>query len=218
MNIIDHGKWVPYRPTPHPAHLPPNVEFVRRESDGVDWYDFIYQEIVAQPTGMMKDGKTPTYPPGPAKYMTVRDFLKSEATVKCSAVFQPGFNAYIIGPAVYDVTKVFPVNQYAFVIEGYTGTDPQADFGGKEYKPLEGTINDAVMTIYQLERVRVVERIQAANKFQRLRAFLNANPLKAELWYGTQFIEPQNPLVLGILRNIGADPAVILAPPDVGSP
>ena len=39
--IIDHGKWVPYQPDTLPPHAPPNALFARRESDGVDWYDYV---------------------------------------------------------------------------------------------------------------------------------------------------------------------------------
>jgi len=142
MNIIDHGKWIPYTPIPHPANLPKNIAFAKRESDGVDWYEYIYHEVTAQPIGVGEHG-VPVYPPGPTKYTTVRDFLKSEATVKCAALFWPVHNAYIVGAASFDVTQIFPVNQYAFVIEGYTGTDPQTDFGGKVYDPVALTLADA---------------------------------------------------------------------------
>jgi hypothetical protein len=38
--IIDHGKWVPYQPDKLPEYMPAGALFVRRESDGVDWYDY----------------------------------------------------------------------------------------------------------------------------------------------------------------------------------
>lgn len=38
--IIDHGKWVLYQPDTLPEHAPPGALFARRESDGVDWYDY----------------------------------------------------------------------------------------------------------------------------------------------------------------------------------
>lgn len=38
--IIDHGKWQLYQPDTPPEHAPPTALFVRRESDGVDWYDY----------------------------------------------------------------------------------------------------------------------------------------------------------------------------------
>jgi hypothetical protein len=42
--IVDHGKWVPYRPDKLPEFAPPNTIFARRESDGVDWYDYVRDE------------------------------------------------------------------------------------------------------------------------------------------------------------------------------
>lgn len=38
--IIDHGKWVLYQPDKLPEHTPFGALFARRESDGVDWYDY----------------------------------------------------------------------------------------------------------------------------------------------------------------------------------
>jgi hypothetical protein len=38
--IIDHGKWVRYEPDRLPEFAPPGALFARRESDGVDWYDY----------------------------------------------------------------------------------------------------------------------------------------------------------------------------------
>ena len=39
--IMSHGKWVPYQPDKLPEFMPPNTLFARRESDGVDWYDYV---------------------------------------------------------------------------------------------------------------------------------------------------------------------------------
>ena len=45
MTIINHGSWTRYVPENAPAALPSgmSVMFCRRDSDGVDWYDYIYQ-------------------------------------------------------------------------------------------------------------------------------------------------------------------------------
>jgi len=41
MNIINQGKWVLYQPVDYPVKgLPSNIMFARRETDGVDWYQF----------------------------------------------------------------------------------------------------------------------------------------------------------------------------------
>lgn len=39
--IMSHGKWVTYKPDKLPEHTPAGALFVRRESDGVDWYDYV---------------------------------------------------------------------------------------------------------------------------------------------------------------------------------
>jgi hypothetical protein len=38
--IIDHGRWALYQPDRLPEYAPFGVLFARRESDGVDWYDY----------------------------------------------------------------------------------------------------------------------------------------------------------------------------------
>ena len=44
MSIIDHGTWVAYRPAKHPEGAPGNAIFARRESDGLDWYEYCRAE------------------------------------------------------------------------------------------------------------------------------------------------------------------------------
>jgi hypothetical protein len=40
MSIIDHGTWVAYKPEMAVEGAPENALFLRRESDGVDWYRY----------------------------------------------------------------------------------------------------------------------------------------------------------------------------------
>ncbi|MEH2525874.1 MULTISPECIES: hypothetical protein [unclassified Bradyrhizobium] len=47
MTIINHGSWVRYVPDVWPEGLPPNIMFCKRESDGVDWYDFMQGDAMA---------------------------------------------------------------------------------------------------------------------------------------------------------------------------
>jgi hypothetical protein len=89
--------------------------FAQRESDKADWYEYI------------KDAAS--------KFST--------NGVRCAAKFNPTLNCYIIGPAVYDETRIFPGGQRVLEITGYAGSDPQADFGGKAYDPTTGAITDA---------------------------------------------------------------------------
>lgn len=38
---MSHGRWIPYRPDKLPEHAPFNALFAKRESDNVDWYDYV---------------------------------------------------------------------------------------------------------------------------------------------------------------------------------
>lgn len=55
------------------------------------------------------------------------------STVKFTAVLEQA--GYVVAAAVYEADRLFPANQSVFEIDGYSGTDPQADFGGKLYIP-----------------------------------------------------------------------------------
>jgi len=128
MKIINHGRWVPYKPSKASGIFPAWVSYFRRESDGQDWYDYIYREDTDD------NGR---------RRVTVRDFLSSAVSIKCAAIFQPAFSAYIIGPAVADVTKLCPINQHVFEVTGYTGSDnPQEYFGGRVFDPAALAIRD----------------------------------------------------------------------------
>jgi hypothetical protein len=41
MSVIDHGTWVRYKPKELPEGAPPHAMFCKRESDGVDWYEYV---------------------------------------------------------------------------------------------------------------------------------------------------------------------------------
>jgi len=44
MAIIDHGFWIGYTPLEFPEGVPKNAVFCRRESDGMDWYEYVNVE------------------------------------------------------------------------------------------------------------------------------------------------------------------------------
>jgi len=113
MTFIDHGKWQPYTPATLPPGVPSGALFVRRESDGIDWYDYV------------KDGGN-----------------FSPDTVKFTALWHPTYQSYLVGAAVYDVTLLFPPNQLVREITDYAGSDPQADFGSKLYDPATDAFSD----------------------------------------------------------------------------
>lgn len=116
MNTIDHGKWLAYIPTPLPEGMPRNAMFARRESDGVDWYDYVNAGTNFQPD-----------------------------TVKIAASYRDATSQYIIGPANYDATAMFPQGCIVHEITDYTGSDPQRDLGSKAFDPATGTFSDPII-------------------------------------------------------------------------
>ena len=113
MTTISHGKWLPYVPQALPPGMLPTAIYAHREGDQVDWYAYVY---------------------------TIKGF--AEHTVKGAALWQEERQAYIVGPATYDASEIFPANQLVFEVTDYTGSDPFADFSGKVYHPEDGTFTD----------------------------------------------------------------------------
>jgi hypothetical protein len=111
--IIDHGKWVSYQPDQLPPEAPPNAMFCRRESDGVDWYDY-----VRDPESFTADG------------------------VKFTAVWQDIYNGFTVGAAVRDPARLFPAGQLVREIIDYRGGDPQTELGNRLYEPNTHRLRD----------------------------------------------------------------------------
>jgi hypothetical protein len=104
--IIDHGRWVPYVPSRWPEYAPPNTIFARRESDGVDWYEY-------------RNG---------ANFGT--------DTVKFVAWWQDAYNGYVIGAATRDLNQFpCPLGMLVREIIDYHGGDPQTELGDRLYDP-----------------------------------------------------------------------------------
>jgi hypothetical protein len=114
MNIINHGKWLPYKPQCMPPSAPPNTLFARREGDQIDWYDYV------------NSGKN-----------------FGVSSIKLMAIWREAAGGFVVGPAVVDATMLFPPNHIVFEITDYTGSDPQAEFGNKIFRPDTGTFIDA---------------------------------------------------------------------------
>jgi hypothetical protein len=49
-SIVDHGSWSRYTPTTLPEGAPPTALFIRRDSDGTDWYDYAKTATNFQPS------------------------------------------------------------------------------------------------------------------------------------------------------------------------
>jgi hypothetical protein len=113
MAFIDHGTWQAYVPATLPIGAPSGALFVRRDSDGVDWYDYV------------KAGSNFT-----------------AGSVKFTALWQDLYSSYVCKVATFDETMLFPTGQMVREITGYGGSDPQADFGQKLYDPATDTFSD----------------------------------------------------------------------------
>jgi hypothetical protein len=96
MKIIDHGKWLPYKPPKDnwPENAPLNALFAKRESDGKDWYEHVNNPESFQPD-----------------------------TVKVGFMFHDFEQEWIIGPASTDPTLIFPANMYVREIDGFGSVD-----------------------------------------------------------------------------------------------
>ena len=108
----DHGLWKSYKPTKAREDAPLGAMFARRETDGQDWYEYVHPGTNFKPD-----------------------------TVKIAAIFRSGIG-YVVGPAVYDATAIFPADHIVVELDGYKGSDPQADLGGKVYDNVAGTFSD----------------------------------------------------------------------------
>jgi hypothetical protein len=111
--IIDHGKWVPYKPDQLPPTAPPAALFCRRESDGVDWYDYVNAG-----TNFSAEG------------------------VKFTAFWQDAYNGFTVGAATRDPTRLFPAGMLVREIIDYHGGDPQIELGERLYHPDTNTLHD----------------------------------------------------------------------------
>ena len=132
MKIIDHGMWVKYKPDRPRGDAPANAFYMRRESDGVDWYDYVrpnFYLMHPRPTSLLElNGETQPLVP---------NFMSG--SLICSVYHHKHFNKHIVATANYDPTAVLPVNQRVIEIVGFECDDPLAEFGGKVYDHEAGT-------------------------------------------------------------------------------
>jgi hypothetical protein len=113
MTTKNHGTWIAYRPVPIPEAAPRGAMFTNRESDGKDWYVFVNED---------------------------NPFERPQNVKMC---LRNDNGQWIVGAAVYDATMLFPqVGQLILEVIDYTGTDPQAEFGGKIWDEANDTFSD----------------------------------------------------------------------------
>jgi len=116
MRVIDHGKWIRYRPEKFPEGAPINALFAKRESDGVDWYD----------------------------YVNSGDNFQADS-VKIAAMYQDAHKAFVIGPSVLDPTLIFPAGQIVREFIGFPHNgDEEAVIAAFRNKYIDPDSNDIV--------------------------------------------------------------------------
>ncbi len=123
MKILYHGKWSVYKPASRNPNAPPNTVYARRESDGMDWYNFIHDN---------------------------HPFKKGSVIVTLVNTDM----GLVIGAAVYEADRLFPDYGHIIEIEGYTGKNPQKDFGNKffdleELTVSSDTVNERIIRLYK---------------------------------------------------------------------
>jgi hypothetical protein len=138
MTTIDHGNWLAYTPAPPPEGAPANAMFARRESDGVDWYDYVNPGTNFQP-----------------------------GTVVIAAYLAPQTGQYIVGPATYTHTAIFPAGCIVHEVTDYAGSDPQADLGSKAFDPATGAFTDPIIPSQTGALQDLVARLAALEAKQR---------------------------------------------------
>jgi hypothetical protein len=111
VNIINHGTWSSYVPNTTPQGLLPNTLFAKSDTTGRDWYDALYSD-------------TPLLAAGSVAINAMKDD---------SGIWR-------IMVATKDATALFPAKQMLLEVTDYTGTDPQADFGGMQYVEASNSI------------------------------------------------------------------------------
>jgi len=130
MRHIHHGKWLRYTPERLPEHAPPLTMFARRESDGVDWYEYINPHLEPL-TSKLRDQ--------PAKSNFAKDSVKFAAFM---TDLPDGTQRYVVGPAVHDENRIWPAGHIVVEIPDYAGSDPQEELRNKVYDPDTETFTD----------------------------------------------------------------------------
>jgi hypothetical protein len=110
--IHQHGFWQPYVPDPFPEGVPPFIMFAQRESDGIDWYEFLKgDELQAD-----------------SVKMTV---MQTSATTAWQTNVR-----WVVQAVNPDATMLFPAN--SLLVEAQDSLlqiDPQSYFGQREFFP-----------------------------------------------------------------------------------
>ncbi|MGY3535777.1 hypothetical protein [Bradyrhizobium sp. USDA 4452] len=175
MNIINHGTWTRYEPDPYPADLPPGVIFAKNDATGQDWYDALY-------------GETP---------LCAADSVKVTATKEADGSWR-------LQAANKDATKVFPIGGLLLEITGYTGADPQADFGQKRYDPASNAIGAFPARARSASPRQIMLAINQFGLRTQVEDWVKTQDQDTQdNWnYATEFVE-DNPLIVACVAAVG---------------
>jgi hypothetical protein len=177
--IVDHGNWVPYTreatlsPEGYPL-VPAGTIFCRRESDGVDWYEYSRAEG--------------TFEPGSVMIACLRTNL--------GWITQSVF-------AAENISRMFPQNQMLIEVQGWKGDKPHNSFELRVYDPEAGTFTDIPVPVQPVITYKkdiwvratdaeadVIEQVLAKQSTRKQNIFREAtyldhtDPLFAELYAG----------------------------------
>jgi hypothetical protein len=142
MAVINHGKWVRYpRPNDTPDSISSAVAFMRREGDGKDWYVHVYGRKVGDPLNPSPKVDPETLKPLAQQPPKPKGAFQKDS-IKGAAMLHKHLGVYVVGAATRDETAINPTNQFVFEVTGWSGSDPQAEFGGRVYDPAKGTFGD----------------------------------------------------------------------------
>ncbi|MGJ4961348.1 MULTISPECIES: hypothetical protein [unclassified Bradyrhizobium] len=182
MNIIDRGYWASYIPDPFPPELAINTAFAKRESDGLDWYEALY-------------GETALFAPG---------------TVKAT-VWQLPNGDWQVQAVDRDPSRMFPPGARVIEIEGYTGSDPFADFSGKKFDPVAMSVADfpVVLTVSP-RQIRLAMTKMGVR--QQVEDYVKSASLDVQdSWdYSTQFVST-DPMVAACMQALGKSEGDLIA-------
>jgi len=182
MKTTNHGTWSAYTPDPLPSGFPKGTLFAKSDASGLDWYVALY-------------GKEPLFGKNSVKITATKEPDGSWRTQACNT----------------DATKVFPLDQLLIEVTGYTGSDPQADFGQKRYDETANEIADFLApappvptsaTKLGLRRVFVEMEI-----WDQVKVLIGANSDTQEEWDLATEIKRADPLVRGLIVALKLSPA-----------
>jgi hypothetical protein len=185
MKMINHGTWSSYVPNPIPQGLMPNTLFAKSDTTAQDWYDALYNKT------------SPLLAAGSVAITAMKDDSGVWRTMA----------------ATKDATALFPARQLLLEVTGFTGTDPQLYFGGKQYVEASNSIEviplPSTAVISVTPRQARLALLAAGLLDQASAAVAAAGGATLITWeYATEFLR-NDPLIISIGASLNLTPAQI---------